>query len=179
MKGTMIQLISKGSEDTHLTITPEFSYFKTVYKRHTNFSMEAIETIIVSTPTFGSTKKIKILREGELLSKVYLEINLPYHASSNAVWTNRIGFNLIKKVELISSYIILTNIEKQDMINLSKKGELEYLVETIRNTNNDPVNTTSFNTNINLEDQLLLKINKKNIIIFSIQKFNFKKKTFD
>lgn len=101
MKGTMIQLISKGSEDSHLTITPEFSYFKTVYKRHTNFSMESIETIISSIPTFGSTKKINIIREGELLSKVYLEVNLPYHASSNAVWTNRIGFNLIKKVELI------------------------------------------------------------------------------
>ena len=101
MKGTMIQLISKGSEDTHLTITPEFSYFKTVYKRHTNFSMESIETIVSSTPTFGSTKNIKIIREGELLSKVYLEINLPYNTSSNAVWTNRIGFNLIKKVELI------------------------------------------------------------------------------
>ena len=43
MKGALQQLTFKGSEDINLNIDPEFSYFKKVYKRHSNFSMESIE----------------------------------------------------------------------------------------------------------------------------------------
>lgn len=101
MKGTLVQLQGKGVEDFHLTTNPEFSYFKTVYKRYTPFSMESIECFFNKKPKFGSVCSATLNRSGSLISKVYLEVDLPYSENSNATWTNRVGFNLIKKIELI------------------------------------------------------------------------------
>lgn len=110
MKGSLIQLISKSSEDVYLTTIPQFSYFQKIYKRHTNFSMESIDKIITSTPTFNSTSIIKLPRYGEFISKIYLEVDLPYNSSSNAMWTNRVGYNLLKRIEFYIGDIL---IEKQ------------------------------------------------------------------
>lgn len=101
MKGTLMQLIAIGVEDIYLNVNPEITYFRAVYKRHTNFSIESIEQILPNTPKFNSTCKVLISRKGDLLSRAYLETTLPHDSTSNSVWTNRVGFNLIKKVELI------------------------------------------------------------------------------
>ena len=110
MKGTLVQLQAKGVEDFHLTRDPEMSYFKTVYQRYEPFSMESIECFFNKNPKFDSICSATLMREGTLISKVYLEVDLPYSNDSNANWTNRVGFNLIKKVELIIGNVI---IEKQ------------------------------------------------------------------
>lgn len=110
MKGTLVQLRAKGVEDFHLTTDPEFSYFKTVYQRHTPFSMESIECYFNKKPKFDTICSATLMREGSLISKLYLEVDLPYSLNSNSKWTNRVGFNLIKKVELIIGNTI---VEKQ------------------------------------------------------------------
>ena len=43
MGGGILQLVLKGKIDTYLTGNPEFSFFKAVYRRHTNFSMEKVK----------------------------------------------------------------------------------------------------------------------------------------
>ena len=43
MGGGLIQLVAKGQSDTYITGNPQFSYFKSVYRRHTNFSIESIQ----------------------------------------------------------------------------------------------------------------------------------------
>ena len=43
MGGGTLQLVIFGGQDIHITGNPEMSYFKSVYRRHTNFSMESIE----------------------------------------------------------------------------------------------------------------------------------------
>jgi hypothetical protein len=101
MKGALQQLKFKGSEDINLNIDPEISYFKKIYKRHSNFSMESIEHNITNPAKFGGISLVKLIKQGELISKMYLEIDLPYETNSTARWTNRIGFNIIKKIELI------------------------------------------------------------------------------
>ena len=63
MKGTIVQLRGKGAEDIHLTTKPEITFFKAVYKKHTNFSMENIEAIFNTPAKFGSTCFVKLLRE--------------------------------------------------------------------------------------------------------------------
>ena len=50
MKGTLLQLVSKGAEDIHLIKDSEMSFFKNVYKRYTNFAMESIENHLIFTP---------------------------------------------------------------------------------------------------------------------------------
>jgi hypothetical protein len=101
MKGSGIQLVSQGAENIYLNLNPEFSYFKAVYKRHTHFSIEAVEIPFSNDLKFDSIVSTKINKDGDLLSKIYLQVDLPYDISSNAQWTKRIGFNIIKKVELI------------------------------------------------------------------------------
>ncbi len=40
MGGGLIQLIAVGEQDQFLTGDPEITFFKSVYKRHSNFAME-------------------------------------------------------------------------------------------------------------------------------------------
>ena len=51
MGGGLIQLLLKGKMDTYLTGNPEFSFFKAVYRRHTNFSIESIRQQTVNKGT--------------------------------------------------------------------------------------------------------------------------------
>ena len=39
MPGGLIQLIAIGAQDVYLTQKPEITFFKTVYRRHTNFAI--------------------------------------------------------------------------------------------------------------------------------------------
>jgi len=42
MGGGLMQLVAYGAQDIYLTGNPQITFFKVVYRRHTNFSMEAI-----------------------------------------------------------------------------------------------------------------------------------------
>ena len=43
MGGGLLQLVAYGAQDVYLTGNPQITFFKSVYKRHTKFSIEAIE----------------------------------------------------------------------------------------------------------------------------------------
>ena len=43
MGGSKLQLYSKGIENNYLTKNPEMSYFKSVFKRYSNFAMQSID----------------------------------------------------------------------------------------------------------------------------------------
>lgn len=96
-RGGLVQLVAYGAEDLVLTADPEITFFTNTYMKHVNFAIEAINLTFSDTVGFGKTSNITISRSGDLLSRLYLELNLPIKTGSN--WTNRIGFNLIKKVE--------------------------------------------------------------------------------
>ena len=59
MAGGLIELIAKGDQDSYLTVNPQITFFKMVYKRHTNFSIETIEQVADGTVNFG--KKVTFL----------------------------------------------------------------------------------------------------------------------
>ena len=40
MGGGLLELVAKGGQDIYLICNPQISFFKKVYKRHTNFSLE-------------------------------------------------------------------------------------------------------------------------------------------
>ncbi len=101
MKGALIQLVAFGAEDLPIKSYPEITFFKKIYKRHTQFSMESMQNNFIDIPQFGGTSVITIRRYADLLSKMYLEVTLPYDESlTDSYWTNRIGYNLINRVEL-------------------------------------------------------------------------------
>ena len=75
MGGGLMQLVAYGAQDIYLTGNPQITFFKVVYRRHTNFSMEAIEqTWNGSSEGTGSRCTATISRNGDLVHRMYLEI---------------------------------------------------------------------------------------------------------
>jgi len=73
MGGGLMQLVAYGAQDIYLTGNPQITFFKVVYRRHTNFSMEAIEQTINGTVGFGNTLSTTISRNGDLVYRMYVE----------------------------------------------------------------------------------------------------------
>ena len=76
MGGGLIQLVAYGAQDIHLTGNPQITFFKVVYRRHTNFSMEAVELTFNGSPGFGKKVNCAITRNGDLVGRMYLEVDL-------------------------------------------------------------------------------------------------------
>jgi hypothetical protein len=77
MGGGLIQISAYGSQDLYLTGTPEITFFKIVYRRHTNFSMESIRINFDNTVGFGQESILTVPKVGDLIHKTYLEVVLP------------------------------------------------------------------------------------------------------
>ena len=115
MGAGLIQLAAYGSQDIYLTGNPQITFFKIVYRRHTNFSMEIAEQSISGTPSNGGISDIKISRIGDLLTKIYItsisDTNDIVHGSAILSQADiEIGGQLIdrQKVEWMNIYNELT-----------------------------------------------------------------------
>ena len=75
MGGGLMQLVAYGAQDIYLTGNPQITFFKVVYRRHTNFSMEAIEQTIQGNPAASGNSTVTISRNGDLVYKVYVTNN--------------------------------------------------------------------------------------------------------
>ena len=82
MAGALMQLVAYGAQDAYLTTDPEVTFFKVVYKRHTNFAMESMEQTLNGTANFGNKVVCKVSRNGDLMSSCYVETTLPALASN-------------------------------------------------------------------------------------------------
>jgi hypothetical protein len=70
-----MQLVAYGAQDIYLTGNPQITFFKVVYRRHTNFSMESIQQTLDGTvSSSASTVTATIARNGDLLSNLYLDV---------------------------------------------------------------------------------------------------------
>ena len=77
MSTGLIQLVSRGNEDNYLIGNPQFTLFKFVYKRHTNFSIQQIPIKFLSTPDFNNKVSLSIDRFGDMIHRMNLYITLP------------------------------------------------------------------------------------------------------
>tara|TARA_Y100001935_G_scaffold69380_1_gene58082 strand:- start:1726 stop:3297 length:1572 start_codon:yes stop_codon:yes gene_type:complete len=77
MGGGLLQLVAYGAQDIYLTGNPQITFFKIVYRRHTNFSMECIKQTINGSSTVSDTYvtagTVTISRNGDLLSQIYVK----------------------------------------------------------------------------------------------------------
>ena len=78
MGGGLMQLVAYGAQDIYLTGNPQITFFKVVYRRHTNFSMEAIQQTLEGDTDLGKTVSCTISRNGDLVYKMYLEHSFHY-----------------------------------------------------------------------------------------------------
>lgn len=72
-----MQLIAYGSQDAYLTGNPQITFFKTMYKRYTNFAVEPIAQTFNGTANFGRKVNTVISRNGDLISNMWLQVKLP------------------------------------------------------------------------------------------------------
>jgi len=94
MGGGLMQLVAYGAQDIYLTGNPQITFFKVVYRRHTNFSMEAIEQTWNGSATADGRCTATISRNGDLVHRMYLELaGTPVAGADNLSC-------LIKSVEL-------------------------------------------------------------------------------
>jgi hypothetical protein len=99
--GGLLQLVATGKQDLFLTGNPQISFFKMVFRRHTNFATEAQAMYFDGTPNFGQRITCLIPRRGDLLGRVYLDVTLPriYDTEGNVLsYTNSIGHALISEI---------------------------------------------------------------------------------
>jgi hypothetical protein len=98
MGGGVMQLMCYGAQDIYLTGNPQITYFKVVYKRHTNFSIESIEVPTDSTSKLDLLLSTVISRNGDLLSQIILEIDWD---TSGVPGSWRLGHQIIDYVEVV------------------------------------------------------------------------------
>ena len=107
MTGGTLQLKAYGSENIYLNANPQISFFRSVFKRHTNFAMENIELPFEGTTTMtdssNSTYVFKIKRYADLLGPIFLVVNLPtiYSSAEQAFqWIKNLGSMMILSATL-------------------------------------------------------------------------------
>ena len=83
MGGGLMQLVAYGAQDIYLTGNPQITFFKVVYRRHTNFSMEAIQQTWDGSSTSNGRCSATISRNGDLVHKMYLEITPGGNTATN------------------------------------------------------------------------------------------------
>ena len=98
MTGSLMQLVAYGAQDTYLTCNPQITFYKVVYKRHTNFAMESISQTMNGNIGLGSTFSCTIGRNGDLLYRVYLEMTFQGNLTSSNAW--RLGHQVIDNIEV-------------------------------------------------------------------------------
>jgi len=116
MAGGLLQLVAYGAQDVFLTGTPEITFWKVSYRRHTNFAMESIEQTFSGQADFGRRVTCTISRNGDLAYRTYLQVTLPEINQSMAPtgastaanptdgvyarWLDYIGEQLVAQVEV-------------------------------------------------------------------------------
>jgi Major capsid protein N-terminus/Large eukaryotic DNA virus major capsid protein len=137
--GGLLQLVATGRQDIYLSGNPQTTFFKQVYRRYTNFSVETQRIPFDTAVDFGKLVTVKVPRTGDLLSQLYLQIDLPemtlagpvlqpqgiatetpinYAQTTDSVsWVNSVGYAMI---DYISVWIGQQEIDRQ-------YGEFMYL----------------------------------------------------
>ncbi len=96
MSGGIAQLVAVGAQDVHLVGQPEVSFFRSTYKRHTNFSQTVERQVIQGNVSNNGMSTVRFERKGDMLGYVYLAPNDGLKSNTITDWTT-----VISKVELL------------------------------------------------------------------------------
>ena len=102
--GGLLQLVARGKQDIFLTGNPQVTWFKMVYRRYTNFSMESQIIPFDNQADFNRRITVVLPRKGDLLSSVWLEIQLPALTDATTgqplSYPNATGHALIQEISI-------------------------------------------------------------------------------
>ena len=103
MGGGLLQLVAYGAQDVYLTGNPQITFFKVVYRRHTNFAIESIVQTFNGEAQYGNTITCTVSRNGDLINRAYVELTIPGLGwngtdSNKLAYVNYLGLRLLKNV---------------------------------------------------------------------------------
>ena len=102
-----MQLVAYGAQDVYLSGTPQITFWKVVYRRHTNFSVETIEQSIDAARP-GGKYTVTVNRNGDLAANACLKVKLTAISNSNSglsagdkiAWVRRLGHAMVSSVKV-------------------------------------------------------------------------------
>jgi len=103
MGGGLMQLVAYGAQDVYLTGSAQITFFKVVYRRHTNFSVEPIPQTFNGAPDLGRTVTCTINRSGDLITNMYVAIKMRAVTSGEEFgYVRRLGLAVVQhyKIEI-------------------------------------------------------------------------------
>ncbi len=98
MGGGLLQLVAYGAQDIYLTGNPQITFFKVVYRRYTNFSMECIVQTLKGNPGNGARVVATVQRSGDLVHDSFIKLN--NITESISINFNNPGYNIIDSIEV-------------------------------------------------------------------------------
>lgn len=143
MTGALLQLAALGNQDIFFTGNPEKSYFKVVYKRHSNFAMQNIKIEFEGAKSLNydlpTTLFAKIPSYGDLLEGINLEFDIPNITKDYPFrWVKNLGSSIINSVKIFIGTQLIETIEGEyiEIYNntTSTKEELKVYDKLIGNT---------------------------------------------
>ena len=196
MTGGLLQLVASGNQDIILTYKPEFTYFKKIYHRHTNFSKFTKEIKFKNQMSFGRDNNVIIPKNGDLLDNIYIKIIIPtieckYTRNKYEEYRKRLNdlslklintydFKIIEKIlinleNIIQQkkyyYIILTDDNTEKLI-LQYDNNFNYINNVITKNNTYYVKQSELyevilNNNMTSDDKIFYNFNYTDNVIYT------------
>jgi len=150
MTGGLIQLVTTGKQDSYLTDNPQITFFKKIYRRHTIFAIELIQVYTDQQAEYNNRVSFKLNNVADLISKCYIEINIPSLAFTESQTITNLKQNELSNIQ--------KNINKWYTLykNLSSFCSIEILLYQILVQLLD-----SININLNVLKQYVTRFNAK------------------
>jgi len=98
MSGGIAQLVAVGAQDAHLVGQPEVSFFRSNYKRHTNFAQTVERQVIQGNPAANGMSTVRFERKGDMVGYVYIA---PNDGTKAVIFSPADWVSVISKVELL------------------------------------------------------------------------------
>ena len=184
MPGGLLQLISNGTQDSYLSLDPEFTFFKFVYKQHTNFSITYSNYNFKTNFNFNSNNIIEIPKYGDLITNINLLVNLPqiniqytqskfellYSLKNKIYFINNIDYlNLLNNFTSINNSILNNSLYNTIIYFYDSNIDINHIYSNILKIYhifNDNTSSISSNIYYQLNDSLLNN-NNTNSSIFN------------
>jgi len=183
----LLQIFATGPQDKILYGNPKITYFKTVYKQHTNFGSNYIVKDLSNYADFGKTLRIKVPREGDLLGATYIRFQLSLFTTSGKTvplytsFCNGIGSVIIeeiglyvggKKIEsfpgewiMLDNELYNDNNRKKEFYKMIQYHENEYNVGTINEFDHDTSSSAIPKYTITTPDRLADNSGKIDVLV--------------
>ena len=164
MGGGLLNLMAHGAENLIINGNPKTTYFKTVYKTHTNFGVQKFRLDYNGQRMLDLNKEteltFKIPRYADLVNDMYLVMNIPdiwsrvYMDGTTLVpyefkWIEELGVQMINEISIMHGGLVLSKYSGEYLsclverdLNGTKKELWNRMVGNIKEFN-DPANAAT------------------------------------